>query len=208
MKISVSILGEKDNYEVAVEKLNNTSSDYLHLDIMDNTFTNTSSFNYDDSIKINNLNKKKLDVHIMSDRLDEVIDEYIKLNPDIISFHFEVVDDLKKYINKIKKYNIKVGVAINPDTNVSEIYPFLEDIDIVLVMGVYAGKGGQKYIENTTEKLKSLRKIQKNYKYQIEVDGGINNEIIKDIKDYVDIVVSGNYITSSDNYEEKIKSLK
>ena len=208
MEISVSILGKKDNYKEAVNKLNNTNCEYLHLDIMDNTFTNSVSFNYDDSVKISELNNKKLDVHIMSDKLDDMLDKYIKLNPDIISFHYEVTNDLKKYINLIKKHNIKVGIAINPDTNVSEIYPFIEEIDVVLVMSVYAGKGGQKYIEDTTKKLQLLKNMQKNYNYLIEVDGGINNETINNVKDYVDIVVSGNYITSSDNYQDKIYILK
>ena len=208
MEISVSILSELNNYEDVVTKLNNTSSNYLHLDIMDNTFTNTESFSYEDSIKINNLNKKKLDVHIMSNKLDSILDEYIKLNPDIISFHYEAVKDIKKYINKIKENNIKVGLAINPGTDVSEIYPYLNDIDIVLVMGVQAGYGGQKYIPDVTKKLKLLKEIQNNYKYKIEIDGGINDTIIKEIKDYVDIVVSGSYITKSNDYDEQINSLQ
>ena len=207
MKISVSILGSLNNYKESVLKLNETTSDYLHLDIMDNTFTDTTSFTYDDSKIISNLNNKKLDIHIMSNDLDNILDDYIKLKPDIISFHFEAVKDIKKYINKIKENNIKASLAINPDTNIDDIKEYLNDLDMVLVMSVYAGYGGQKYIETTTDKLKKIKKIQKNYNILIEVDGGINDETINQVKDYVDIVVSGNYVTKSENYQKQINTL-
>ena len=206
--ISVSILSKKDDYVDSINEINNSDADFLHLDIMDNTFTDSISFDYDDSKKISILNNKKLDVHIMSNDLDNVLKDYIKLKPDIISFHFEATNKIKKYIDLIKKYNIKAGIAINPDTNVSDIYPYLNDIDVVLVMGVYAGKGGQKYIENTTEKLKLLKKLKDNYNYLIAVDGGINDIIVKEIKRYTDIIVCGSYITNSDDYKEKINKLK
>ena len=207
MKISVSILGSLDNYEESVIKLNKTTSDYLHLDIMDNTFTDTTSFKYEDSKIISNLNNKKLDIHIMSNNLDNVLKEYIKLKPDIISFHFEAVKDIKKYIKLIKENNIKASLAINPDTDIDEIKEYLPDLDMVLIMSVYAGYGGQKYIETTTKKLKEIKKLQKDYKFLIEVDGGINNETINYVKDYVDIAVSGSYITKSDNYQNQINTL-
>ena len=174
---------------------------------MDNTFTTNISFSVDQVIEISKLNDKKLDIHLMSTNLDEVLDKYIKIKPDIISIHFEATKNIDKYIKKIKKHNIKVGLAINPDTLVSEIYQYLDDIDIVLVMGVKPGKGGQKYIEDTTKKLIQLNKMQKNYNYLIEIDGGINNETVKQVKDYANIVVSGNYITSSNDYQDSINKL-
>ena len=207
MKISVSILGSLDNYKESVLKLNETTSDYLHLDIMDNTFTDTSSFTYDDSKIISNLNNKKLDIHIMSNNLDNILYDYIKLNPDIISFHYEAVKDIKKYIKILKENNIKASLAINPDTNIEDIKEYLDDLDMVLVMSVYAGYGGQKYIETTTDKLKKLKEVQNDYNFLIEVDGGINNETINKVRDYVDIVVSGNYITKSNNYQNQINDL-
>ena len=200
MKISVSILGCLENYKESVLKLNETTSDYLHLDIMDNTFTDTISFKYDDSKIISNLSDKKLDIHIMSNNLDNILYDYIKLNPDIISFHYEAVKDINKYIKILKENNIKASLAINPDTDIDEIVEYLNDLDLVLVMGVQAGYGGQKYIETTTDKLRKLKKI-------IEVDGGINDETINLVKDYVDIVVSGNYITKSENYQIQINTL-
>lgn len=206
--ISVSILSEKDNYKYAIEKINKTDADYLHLDVMDNTFTSSISFLYEEAKKVSKLCNKKLDIHIMSNKLDDILDYYIKLKPSIISIHFESVDNIDKYINKIKDNNIKVGLAINPDTNVSEIYPYLDLIDIVLIMGVFPGKGGQKYIESTTKKLIKLKEIKDNYNYLIEVDGGINDKTIDIVKEYVDIVVSGSFITKSDNYQEKLDKLR
>lgn len=206
--ISVSILSEKDNYKDAIKKINKTNADYLHLDIMDSTFTSNTSFSCEAGRQIEEISQKKLDIHIMSSKLDKILDEYIKLKPSIISIHYEAVSDIKKYIDQIKKNNIKVGLAINPDTNLSEIYPYLEDIDVVLVMGVIPGRGGQPFIENTTKKLESLHKMQKNYKYLIEVDGGINENTIELVNKYADIVVSGSFITKSDNYQEKISKLR
>ena len=205
--ISVSILKEKDNYIDAVNEINSTNCEYLHLDIMDNTFTNNISFSLKDSKEIIKLCNKKIDVHIMSTNLDSILNEYIKLKPNIISIHFEACENINKYINKLKQNNIKVGIAINPTTKVSEIYEYLDFIDIVLVMGVEPGKSGQNYIEGTTEKLKQLKELQKNHKYLIEIDGGINNLTIKKVKKYADIVVSGSFITNSDDYQEKIDEL-
>ena len=205
--ISVSILSKKNDYKNAVKKINKTNVDYLHLDIMDNTFTQSSSFSKDEVKEISKINEKKLDIHLMSNNLDYWIDECIKLNPDIISIHIEALDNIDKYIEKIKENNILVGLAVNPNTSISDISSYLSKIDVVLVMGVYAGKAGQKYIEDTTEKLIKLKNLKDKYNYIIEIDGGINNEIVKKIKDYTDIIVSGSFITNSENYQEKINEL-
>ncbi len=207
MKLSVSILSKSDDYKKTVKKLNKTTSTYLHLDIMDNTFTNTFSFDYKTAKKIAKLNKNKLDIHIMSSNLDNILDDYIKLKPEIISFQVEAVNNIEKYINKIKENNIKVGLAINPDTNVEEIKEYLDKIDVILVMSVYAGKGGQTFIKDVIPKLEELYKIKDNYNYIIEIDGGINDETIKFVKDYIYIAVSGSYIVNSDNYQDKIDKL-
>ena len=204
MKVSVSILKEKDNYVDAINKLNDTSADYIHIDVMDNTFTDSSSF---DLTKMDDINtSKKLDIHIMSTNLDYQIENAIKLKPEYITFHYESTNKIIKYINKIKDNNIKVGLAINPETNIDEIYSYLNNIDLVLVMSVVPGKGGQEFIMSTIDKLKKLKSFKTNF--VINVDGGINNSTISYVKDYVDIVTSGSYVTSSDNYELSINSLK
>ena len=207
MKVSVSILNEKDNYKECIDSINLTNCDYLHLDIMDSTFTNTTSFSYEQAVDIFKISDKKIEVHIMSNNLDYLLDKYIKLKPDTISIHYEATDNIEKYIKKIKKNNIKVSIAINPDTKVSEIFKYLDEVDSILVLSVNPGKSGQEYIETVTDKLRFLKKLQPNYSYLIEVDGGINDKTVSNVKKYVDIVVSGSYITNSDDYEEKISSL-
>lgn len=206
MNVSVSILNEKNNYIDVVKKINNTNADYLHLDIMDGSFTDNISFDIKDSMNISNLSNKKLDVHIMSNKLS-IIDDYININPYNITFHIEN-QNINEYIDKIKQKNIKVGLAINPNTNIEKIFKYLNKIDIILVMSVEPGKGGQKFIEKTIKKIKVLKKLQNNYKYKIEVDGGINDYSIKLVKKYVDIVVAGSFITNSNNFQKSIDILK
>ncbi|MBR2712879.1 MAG: ribulose-phosphate 3-epimerase [Bacilli bacterium] len=205
MKVSVSILKEENNIKNAVKKLNDTSADYIHLDIMDNTFTNTSSkFVLSDFRNINN--SKKYDIHLMSTNLDYQIEEAIKLNPEFITFHVEATKDYKKYINKIKENNIKVGLAINPETNIDDYKDIFTLADMILVMSVAPGKGGQSFIEEIVQK---TRLIRENYKDKIiSIDGGINDITAKKVFNYVDILVSGNFITSKDDYEKGILLLK
>lgn len=207
MKVAVSILSEKENYKEAINKLNMTDADYLHLDIMDGSFTESISFNIDESKEIGSLSNKKLDVHIMSTNLDTIINEYIILKPNNITFHIEN-KAIDKYIKNIKDNGIKVGLAINPDTNIDIILPYLDKIDTILVMSVVPGKGGQKFMESIILKLKYLKENKNKYNYEIEVDGGINNDTIFLVKDYVDIIVSGSYITNSVNYQDNIDKLK
>ena len=203
MKISVSILKEKDDFINAIEKLNNTSTDYIHLDIMDSTFTKNSSFDLNDFY---NISTKKYDIHIMSTNLDYQINEAIKLNPEFITLHYESTNSIIKYINLIKENNIKVGLAVSPNTDIDKIKEYLSLVDLVLIMSVEPGLGGQEFILDTVNKLKELNKLKS--KFLISVDGGINNETYKYVKDYVDIVVCGSYITNSDNYEEKINTIR
>ena len=202
MKVSVSILKEKNNKEEVIDKLLNTSADYIHLDIMDSTFTNSSSFDLNDFKLVN----KKYDIHIMSTDLDNQINKAIKLNPEYISFHYESTKEIDKYIDLIKKHNIKVGLAISPKTKLYKIKKYLDKIDMLLILSVVPGLGGQTYIEKVTKKIIKANKIKKNY--LISVDGGINNDTINKIKEYVDIVVAGSYITDSEDYENRIMSLK
>lgn len=204
MKISVSILKEKDNYKNAIEKVNKSRCDYLHLDILDNSYIKKKTFCINDfeDLKIN----KKLDIHLMSSDLEKRINEFSSLNPEIISFHYEVLNT-EKYINLIKSKNIKVGLAINIDTNVDKIVKFLDKIDLILIMSVNPGEGGQLFNEKIISKLKYLKAIKNKYNFLIEVDGGINDKTINYIKDYTDIVVAGSFITDSENYDESIDKL-
>lgn len=205
MKVSVSILKEKENYLDVIEKLNNSKADYIHIDVLDNTFIKTSSFDIDDfkNIEFN----KKLDIHLMSSNLEKQINDFSLLNPEYISIHKEVGDTLK-YLNKIKNKGIKAGIVINPETDIEKVYPYLEIVDLILIMSVNPGKGGQEFMKSVIGKMQELKEIQDRYNYVIEVDGGINNDTIKYVSNYVDIAVSGSYITDSIDYDKNIENLK
>ncbi len=196
MKISASFL-TIDNID-NVNKLVDCDIDYLHLDIMDGIFVNNKNE------VINITNKKPLDVHLMVNDVYKYIDIYKNLNPLFITFHYEAVTDVLEVINYIKKFNIKVGLSIKPSTKVEEIIPYLPYLDLVLVMSVEPGQGGQSFIMDTVDKIRKLKELKGNY--LIEVDGGINDNTINLIND-ADIIVVGSYITSG-NYEERIKNLK
>ena len=196
MKISASFL-TIDNID-NVNKLVDCDIDYLHLDIMDGIFVNNKNE------VINITNKKPLDVHLMVNDVYKYIDIYKNLNPLFITFHYEAVTDVLEVINYIKKFNIKVGLSIKPSTKVEEIIPYLPYLDLVLVMSVEPGQGGQSFIMDTVDKIRKLKELKGNY--LIEVDGGINDNTINLVND-ADIIVVGSYITSGD-YEERIRNLK
>lgn len=208
MKVSVSILKEKNNIEEVIKKINLTDADYIHIDVQDNTYTENNSFPVSDFINIGEYNSKKLDVHLMSLDLDKQIDDYSKLNPEYITFHIEATSNPYNYIQKIKSYGIKVGIAINPETDVNKIIEYLPYIDMVLVMSVTPGKGGQSFLDNTSYKMEELSMLKERFNYIISADGGINSNTINIIKPYVDMVVSGSFITDSDDFQNKINLLK
>ena len=203
MKISASFLSIKDNLKENIDLLTKCDIDYLHLDIMDGIFVKNKTWDISEIKNLINYNKP-LDVHLMVSDVYKYVDEYKDLNPEFITFHYEVDLDIMDIINYIKKYNIKVGLSIKPNTKVDEIIPYLPYLDLILVMSVEPGEGGQKFIINSVDKIKKLKELKGNY--LIEVDGGINDSTISLVKD-VDIAVIGSYITSG-NYEEKIKSIK
>ena len=203
MKISASFLSIKDNLKENIDLLTKCDIDYLHLDIMDGIFVKNKTWDISEIKNLINYNKP-LDVHLMVSDVYKYVDEYKDLNPEFITFHYEVDLDIMNIINYIKKYNIKVGLSIKPNTKVDEIIPYLPYLDLVLVMSVEPGEGGQKFIIDSVDKIKKLKELKGDY--LIEVDGGINDSTISLVKD-VDIAVIGSYITSG-NYEEKIKSIK
>lgn len=208
MKVSTSILSIKDNLQEKVKMIDNTNTDYIHLDIMDGLFVPNKTWEYTFVEDLVKTLKTPLDVHLMVNNLDTYINDFSKLDPEYITFHFEATNDINRYINLIKSYNIKVGIAIKPNTKVELLEPYLKDIDLVLVMSVEPGFGGQKFIPSSANKIKQLKQLN-NYNYVIEVDGGINDDTILFVKEAgVDIAVSGSYITNNDNYELKISSLK
>lgn len=176
--------------------------DMIHFDVMDGKFTENKTSS-DISISFS----KPIDVHLMVLDPIKYVDEMCKYKPKFITFHYEIGNTLE-YINYIKSKNIKVGLAISIETEVKEIYDYLSLVDLVLVMSVPIGKGGQTFndISDKTFELIKYRK-DNNLNYLIEVDGGINEKIITKVKN-VDIVVSGSYITDSPNYGQRVSNLK
>ena len=208
--ISVSFLGSKD-IPKTLKLLNDTDTDFIHLDVMDGKYVSNKTLPFSEMKNIYKFTDKRLDVHLMVDSPSKYIKNYASLNTEYISIHLDTKEDLVSNLKLIKSYGIKAGIVLNPNDDVSMIVPYLPYIDLILVMGVVPGRSGQKYISNTTEKLKELNVLKKEYKklnFKISIDGGINDRVVKKIKNLVDIVVSGNYIIGSDNYQEKINSLR
>lgn len=211
MKVSTSILSIKSNLSDNIKILDKSGTDYIHLDIMDGNFVTNKTWDYSDIKDILKDISTPVDVHLMVSNLDYYIDNFSKINPNNITFHLEATDNINKYINLIKEKNIKVGLAIKPNTDINLIIPYLEYLDLVLVMSVEPGAGGQKFIDSSCDKIKLLKEIKElyGYNYIIEVDGGINADTVKLVAIAgVDLVVSGSYITNSDDYKERIDTLK
>lgn len=206
--ISVSILNASNRLE-SVKKLNKTNCQYIHIDVMDGKFVKNKQFSPAEIQKIGCLSLKKLDIHLMVENPIHYLKYLGLLNISYITFHLEIKKDIHKVINEIKRYGFKVGIAINPGTNIDQIYPYLSEIDLVLIMSVPAGYGGQPFDINTVERIKNLSSEIKNRKLRtvLEVDGGINNDNITLLNES-DIVVVGSYIINSDNYQAQIDSLK
>lgn len=206
MEISVSFLKSKYPIDEQIEILNKSNCDLIHVDFMDGTFVDNKSLTLEDM----HLEKftKPLEIHLMVDNPSKYIDYCKKFNFKHFIIHYEIlknIDEAMKIILKITDNGMLAGLAINPETNLQKITPLLKYVDMVLVMSVKAGKGGQAFIPEVAKKLESLRLI---YKGRIEVDGGINDKTIGLVKDYVDAVVSGSYVCLSDNCNEAIARLR
>ena len=209
MKISASFLSIKEDLNNNIKKLDNSNIDYLHLDIMDNIFVPNITWIFNEMNELLEGTNKPKDVHLMVKDVIKYIDDYSKLNPEYITFHLEAVDNVLEVINYIKSKNIKVGISIKPNNNVENLKEYLPLVDLVLIMSVEPGFGGQTFIESSLDKIEELYNIRENnnYNYLIEVDGGINSDNIKKLNK-CDIAVVGSYITNNSDYNEAIDSLK
>ncbi len=208
MKVSASFLSCK-NPAVDLKKLNDTDVDFIHVDVMDGKFVKKKTMPFREMRNIYKYTDKRLDVHLMVKNPDKYIPLYAELNTEYITIHVEIGQDIDKMIKLIKKYGIKAGLAISPNTPVSDLVPYLPIIDLILVMSVEPGLGGQEFISSTKEKLKEVRTLLKEYKKSavINVDGGVNDNTVSKCKD-ADIVTSGSYIVLSDNFQESINKLR
>ena len=208
MKISVSILDAVNRYE-AVDELNDTNISYIHIDVMDGKLVNNIQFQDMDEIReISKISKFPLQVHLMVEDISSYLDRFYGLNIESITFHLETEQDILMNIDKVHDMGYRCGIAICPDTDIQLIYPYLDKIDMVLLMSVIPGRGGQSFILDTKDRIAMLKNyIDRNYlSVLIEVDGGINDKTISFVRD-ADVAVVGSYIVKSDNYIERVNSL-
>lgn len=203
MKISASFLSAPHR----IKELDKANIDYLHCDIMDGVFVKNTTTYFSALEDINNDVKHPLDIHLMVTNIMPYISIYSSLKPEFLTFHLEI-GNTAEIISTIKSHNIKAGISIKPETALEEIIPYLNDVDLVLVMSVEPGAGGQKFLDSALEKIKFLNnyRTSQNLDYVIEVDGGINEETIKKCSD-ADIVVVGSYILKEENINEQINKL-
>lgn len=208
MKISASFFSSK-NIPKDLKLLNDTDVDYIHVDIMDGKFVKNKTMPFREMRHIYEYTSKRLDVHLMVEDPSKYIPLYAELNTEYITFHVEVLEDIKKNIDLIKSYSIKPGLAIKPNTKINELIPYLPFIDLILVMSVEPGEGGQEFIEESENRVNEIRKLINSYNLDcvINIDGGINDETRKKCN-ACDIVVAGSYIINSDNFQDKISSLR
>mgnify|MGYP004499864203 FL=1 len=217
VEVSTSILSvEKEGCIQKFYDIECAGTNYFHIDVMDGKFVknNTVKIMEEYTNYIKQISNTKIDVHLMVEDVDKFVKEYADMEVDSITFHIESVKDQKEVLNiikYIKDKNIRVGLSIKPETENEEIYEYLPYIHKVLVMSVEPGEGGQKFKEETIEKVRNLSNyIEKNrYDVDIEVDGGINSENAYKLKEMgANILVAGTYIINSQNMKEAIKSLK
>ncbi len=210
MNISLSILNM--NYNHLKEELNIVKDDiqYLHLDIMDGHFVPNISFGPSLVKSIHKENQFILDTHLMISDPMKYIPDFVNAGSDFITFHLEAVDDPKAVIDYIHKHNVKAGISIKPNTKVEALLPYLSFVDLVLIMSVEPGFGGQQFMENAIDKVSYLKKIkeQKGYSYLISIDGGITDETLPKVSSYLDLAVVGSYITGAVDSLKNIQKLK
>ncbi|RLD60818.1 MAG: ribulose-phosphate 3-epimerase [Bacteroidetes bacterium] len=199
------------NLKQDIDMVNESQADWFHLDIMDGVFVPNISFGFPIIKQIKKYAKKPLDVHLMIVNPDKFIKEFKDAGADILTVHYEACTHLNRTIEAIKANGMKAGVSLNPHTPVSVLQDIIEYVDLVLIMSVNPGFGGQKFIGNSYNKITQLKELinNKNSKALIEVDGGVDMSNAKQLIDTgADVLVAGSYIFNSDNQTNTIAQLK
>lgn len=199
------------NLEKDIEMLNRSEADWIHLDIMDGVFVPNISFGFAVTNLLKKITNKTLDTHLMIVQPEKFINEVKETGSTYMNVHYEAATHLHRVVQEIRNHGMKPAVTLNPHTPVSLLEDIISDLDMVLLMSVNPGYGGQKFITNTLKKVSQLKELilQRNSTALIEVDGGVNLETGKMLVDAgADVLVAGSFIFSSDNPEELIKELK
>ncbi|MBQ8293504.1 MAG: ribulose-phosphate 3-epimerase [Bacilli bacterium] len=211
MIVSPSILAaDFNNLDKEMEKVNKSSCEWVHLDVMDGKFVPNTTF--DDKLikELRPISNKVFDVHLMIEEPEKYLDKYYEAGADYVTFHYEACSDISKVLKKVKAENKKIGISIKPGTDVQVLDEYLADLDLILVMSVEPGKGGQKFMPSSIDKIDYLikQKEKNGYHYLVEVDGGINNETAKLVKEVgCEAVVAGTYLFKNEDFVKATKEL-
>jgi ribulose-phosphate 3-epimerase len=212
IKIAPSILAaDFGNLSLECKKIDKSNADWFHLDVMDGLFVPNISYGMPIVKSIRKMTKKPLDVHLMIIEPERYIDKFIEIGSDILTVHVEATSKMDNIIDKINHSGIKSGIAINPDTPISKLDDYISNVDLICLMGVHAGFGGQKFIKKTFNRLEELKNLinSKNSSALIEIDGGVNENNFEKLKNLgADVLVAGSYIFNSSNYNTAIDLLK
>lgn len=212
MLVSPSLLSaDFTNLRADIEMLNKSEADYLHLDVMDGVFVPNISFGFPVIEAVSRICEKPLDVHLMIIEPHKWIERIKTTGAEIMNVHLEACLHLDRVVHSIKEAGMKAGVTLNPATPVSMLVDIIQELDLVLLMSVNPGFGGQSFINNTLKKVRELKELRDKTgsKALIEVDGGVNDHTGKLLKEAgADILVAGNYVFKSDNPKERISILK
>lgn len=210
MICSPSFLSSDFN-QLKKEILSINQAKWIHFDVMDGVFVPNTTYDHQIVKTISGYSSQVFDCHLMIEKPEDYIEDYAKSGADIITFHYEATNDSLSLIKGIQSLNIKAGISIKPDTDVKLLEPYLNDLDLILIMSVEPGAGGQAFLPSALDKIAYLdqQRRENNYRYLIEVDGGINLKTAKQVKAVgCDVIVVGSFIFNQEDRNQVIEDLE